>query len=119
MKPQVGSNKFWLADYKNKTQMRREVRSSKGSLLLEKKSFMAEAYLDFIHQISRGQAENNPKDMNSSRSSKGQEKAIAIEKLFVLPSLSTRKPAKLKNSQVTISPVEQNVGNKEPKNEEK
>lgn len=32
--------------------MRREVKPSKGQILLERKSFMAEPYVEFINQIN-------------------------------------------------------------------
>lgn len=82
--------------------MKRNIRSSKGNLLVQNKSFIAEAYLDFIHRINRDKDDKNGKDMHASRSSNAKEKAIAIERMFVLPNLTTRKVAKLKNSQVTI-----------------
>lgn len=41
MRPQIGSHRFWEVDYQQKTKMKREIRPSRGSLLLEKKPFMA------------------------------------------------------------------------------
>ncbi len=45
--------------------------------------------------------------MHCSRSSKGEEKYIPIERLFILPNLTVRKSPKLKNSQVTAVNPEQ------------
>ena len=74
-------------------------------MLLERKSFMAEAYMDFIHQVNHhsNSSEKGSKELTGSRTSKVDSQiALDNNKLFALPNITSRKPVKLQNSTVTL-----------------
>jgi hypothetical protein len=68
---------------------------------------MAEAYMDFIHQVNHNHsnsAEKGSKELSGSRTSKVDSQiALDNHKLFALPHIaSSKRPNKLQNSEVTL-----------------